>query len=193
MEKWKSRFSSIARDTDPGMRTPDRDRRNGLYLVKAESRSFLEGRDVSGMNPACGGRGGECGQAASRMTRLVFSEEDRWELRRERFEHPHPRVQLRMDVLWLIGCGESYSSAARLIYDRALDSDIQRERLREREIDLVCPHRKNRARAKKQDGRALRRFARRSKIERTRSRFKTRLATWTGPQLPEECPPFRGF
>jgi transposase len=48
------------------------------------------------------------------MTRPTFSEEDRRQLRRERFEHPHPRVQLRMEVLWLISCGESYSSAARL-------------------------------------------------------------------------------
>jgi transposase len=58
---------------------------------------------------------------------------------------------------------------ARLIYDRTLDSDVHRERLRERGIELVCPHRKNRTRAKKQDGRALRRFARRWKIERTNS------------------------
>lgn len=48
------------------------------------------------------------------MARLHFSEEERQHLRRERFEHPHPRVQLRMEVLWLISCGESYSSAARL-------------------------------------------------------------------------------
>jgi transposase len=48
------------------------------------------------------------------MARPVFSEAERQELRRERFEHPHPRVQLRMEVLWLISCGESYASAARL-------------------------------------------------------------------------------
>jgi hypothetical protein len=87
----------------------------------------------------------------------------------------------------------SHREPARLIYDRALDSDVHRERLRERGIDLVCPQRKNPTRAQKQDGRALRRFARRWRIERTRSRSKTRLATWTGPQLPEECPPSRGF
>ena len=50
----------------------------------------------------------------SRIARLTFLEEDRQQLRRERFEHPHPRVQLLMEVLWLISCGESYSSAARL-------------------------------------------------------------------------------
>lgn len=48
------------------------------------------------------------------MARLTFSEKDRAALRRERFEHPHPRVQLRMEVLWLISGGESYSDAARL-------------------------------------------------------------------------------
>lgn len=48
------------------------------------------------------------------MTRPVFSDEDRRRLRELRFEHPHPRVQLRMEVLWLVSCGESYSSAARL-------------------------------------------------------------------------------
>lgn len=48
------------------------------------------------------------------MARRVFSDEERQQLRRERFEHPHPRVQLRMEVLWLISGGESYSSVARL-------------------------------------------------------------------------------
>ena len=48
------------------------------------------------------------------MARLVFSDEERQALRRERFEHPHPRVQRRMDVLWYISLGETYSNAARL-------------------------------------------------------------------------------
>ena len=48
------------------------------------------------------------------MTRLTFSEAERQALRTERFEHPHPRVQRRMDVLWYISLGESYSKAARL-------------------------------------------------------------------------------
>ena len=48
------------------------------------------------------------------MARLVFSNEERQALRRERFEHPHPRVQRRMDVLWFISLGETYSNAARL-------------------------------------------------------------------------------
>ena len=47
------------------------------------------------------------------MTRLTFSEAERQALRKERFEHPHPRVQRRMDVLWYISLGETYSHAAR--------------------------------------------------------------------------------
>ena len=48
------------------------------------------------------------------MARLAFSEDERQQWRRERFEYPHPRVQLRMEVLWLLSCGQSYLSAARL-------------------------------------------------------------------------------
>jgi transposase len=48
------------------------------------------------------------------MTRLTFSEEDRQALHKERFEHPHPRVQQRMEVLWLISQGLVYPEAARL-------------------------------------------------------------------------------
>lgn len=48
------------------------------------------------------------------MARLVFSDADREALRRERFEHPHPRVQQRMDVLWYISLGETYARAAQL-------------------------------------------------------------------------------
>jgi transposase len=48
------------------------------------------------------------------MARLTFSEEDQQALHRERFEHPHPRVQQRMEVLWLISQGVGYAQAARL-------------------------------------------------------------------------------
>jgi len=57
----------------------------------------------------------------------------------------------------------------RLIYDRAADSDPLRQRLARCGIDLICPHRKNRRRPPLQDGRKLRRFRRRWKIERTNS------------------------
>jgi len=48
------------------------------------------------------------------MTRLIFTEEEQQALHKERFEHPHPRVQQRMEVLWLISQGMVYSEAARL-------------------------------------------------------------------------------
>lgn len=55
----------------------------------------------------------------------------------------------------------------RLIYDTAADSDPLRQRLARRGIELICPHRKNRTRPKTQDGRKLRRYRRRWKVERT--------------------------
>lgn len=55
----------------------------------------------------------------------------------------------------------------KLIYDKAADSDPLRERLTERNVDLICPHRKNRVRDATQDGRKLRRYRRRWIIERT--------------------------
>lgn len=55
----------------------------------------------------------------------------------------------------------------RLIYDRAADSDPLRTRLARRGIELICPHRRNRTRPTVQDGRALRRYRRRWKVERS--------------------------
>ncbi len=55
----------------------------------------------------------------------------------------------------------------RLIYDLAADSDPLRERLKQRRIELICPHRCNRSKPAKQDGRSLRRYKRRWKVERT--------------------------
>jgi hypothetical protein len=55
----------------------------------------------------------------------------------------------------------------RLLYDRAADSDPLRKRLAKRWIELICPHRKNRTRPKTQDGRKLRRYKRRYKVERS--------------------------
>lgn len=55
----------------------------------------------------------------------------------------------------------------RLIYDMAADSDPLRERLNARQIELICPHRSNRVKPPTQDGRKLRRYARRFKVERT--------------------------
>lgn len=55
----------------------------------------------------------------------------------------------------------------RVIYDKAADSDALRDRLAEKHIDLICPHRKSRVAPAKQDGRKLRRYSRRWIVERT--------------------------
>jgi transposase len=55
---------------------------------------------------------------------------------------------------------------ARLIGDRAYDSDPLDTTLREKGIEMIAPHRNNRRKPKTQDGRKLRRYKRRWKIER---------------------------
>lgn len=60
----------------------------------------------------------------------------------------------------------------RLIYDRAADSDPLRKRLRRRGIELICPHRRGRRKPATQDGRPLRRYRRRWKVERSISWLK---------------------
>jgi len=54
----------------------------------------------------------------------------------------------------------------RIIGDRAYDSDRLDERLRKRRIELIARHRSNRTRPATQDGRSMRRYKRRWKIER---------------------------
>lgn len=63
--------------------------------------------------------------------------------------------------------GRPRKNPKRLIYDRGADSDPLRERLKRRGIDLICPHRENRRKPRLQDGRKLRRYKRRWKVERT--------------------------
>lgn len=60
------------------------------------------------------------------MTRLSFSEADQEALCKERFEHPHPRVQRRMEELWFISLGETYANAARLagVSEATVDRDV---------------------------------------------------------------------
>ena len=54
----------------------------------------------------------------------------------------------------------------RLIGDKAYDSDPLDAELAERGIELIAPHRTNRKKAPTQDGRPLRRYRRRWKVER---------------------------
>lgn len=62
----------------------------------------------------------------------------------------------------------------RLIYDRAADADWLRDALADMKIEQITPHRKGRKKPAKTDGRSLRRYRHRWKIERTFS--------WLGSQ-----------
>ena len=69
----------------------------------------------------------------------------------------------------------------RLLYDKAADADWLRKTLAGRGIELICPHRKNRTKPPLQDGRSLRRYKRRYKIERSISwlqRFHRLITRW---------------
>jgi transposase len=55
----------------------------------------------------------------------------------------------------------------RIIADRGYDSDPLRRRLRRRGIELIAPYRQWKRQKPFQDGRKLRRYRRRWKIERT--------------------------
>jgi transposase len=63
--------------------------------------------------------------------------------------------------------GHPRQNPDRLIADRGYDSDPLRARLAKRGIEQITPHRSNRKKAKTQDGRPLRRYRRRWKIERS--------------------------
>jgi hypothetical protein len=66
----------------------------------------------------------------------------------------------------------------RLIGDRAYDSDPLDENLAARGISLIAPHKSNRKKPKTQDGRALRRYRRRWKVERLFACCKTIVVFW---------------
>jgi transposase len=65
------------------------------------------------------------------------------------------------------GRGRPKSKPQRVVADRAYDSRKLRLSLARRKIELVCPHRSNRKAPSMQDGRALRRYRKRWKVERT--------------------------
>ena len=82
-------------------------------------------------------------------------------------------VKLAETTLATIWVGRSHHSGRprqkpmRVIADKAYDSDPLRERLRQRGIELICPHKRNRVCPATQDGRVLRRYQRRWIVERT--------------------------
>ena len=65
------------------------------------------------------------------------------------------------------GRGRPQQRPLRVIADRAYDSDPLRWRLLQRGILLICPHRRGRCKPSLNDGRTLRRYRNRWKIERT--------------------------
>lgn len=69
------------------------------------------------------------------------------------------------------GRGRPRQKPQRLIADKAYDSDPLRFRLKHRGIELIVPHKRNRKKPPTQDGRPLRRYRKRWKVERTFSWF----------------------
>lgn len=63
------------------------------------------------------------------------------------------------------GRGRPRKKPKRLIADKGYDSDPLRKRLKHRGIDLICPYRSNNKGQKYYDGRKLRRYKRRWKVE----------------------------
>jgi transposase len=63
--------------------------------------------------------------------------------------------------------GRPRNRPLRVVADRGYDSDPLRWRLLQRGILLIAPHRKNRKKPSLNDGRTLRRYRKRWKIERT--------------------------
>ena len=84
-------------------------------------------------------------------------------------------VQVTLDELVTLG------RPKRIIGDRAYDSDPLDNALAAQGIELIAPHRRNRKRPVAQDGRPLRRFRRRWKIERLFAwldKFKRAMVRW---------------
>lgn len=75
---------------------------------------------------------------------------------------PHEVTLVRETLLQSLTSGRP----ERLIGDKAYDSDPLDEELRAEGIELIAPHRSNRKKAPTQDGRPLRRYKRRWKVER---------------------------
>jgi transposase len=65
------------------------------------------------------------------------------------------------------GCGRPKQKPKRLICDKAYDSDGFRKKLARRGIELIAPQKTNRKKPKVQDGRSLRRYRKRWKVERS--------------------------
>lgn len=93
------------------------------------------------------------------------------------FASPHEvkLVQVTLDEIVTVG------RPRRIIGDRAHDSDPLDAALARQGIELIAPHRKNRKKTATQDGRSLRRYKQRWKIERLfawLNKFKKAISRW---------------
>ena len=89
--------------------------------------------------------------------------------------HEITLVEATLDAAFTLG------RPRRVIGDRAYDADALDERLKAKGIELIAPHRSGRVKVKTQDGRPLRRYGRRWKVERTIAwllAFKRILVRW---------------
>jgi len=66
-----------------------------------------------------------------------------------------------------VGPGHPRTKPRRIIADKAYDCDAFRLAMLARGIEVIAPHRRNRTRRRLQDGRPLRRYRHRWKVERT--------------------------
>lgn len=89
--------------------------------------------------------------------------------------HEVTLVEATVDEIVTVGLPE------RLVGDRAYDSDPLDEKLAVDGIEVIAPHRRGRVRRATQDGRVLRRYKRRWKIERLfawLNKFRRILTRW---------------
>ena len=89
--------------------------------------------------------------------------------------HEVTLVQATLDETFTLG------RPGRIIGDRAYDSDPLDEALKAQGIEMIAPHKSNRKRPATQDGRTLRRYSRRWKVERLfawLNAFKRTLVRW---------------
>lgn len=86
--------------------------------------------------------------------------------------------------------GRPKSKPKRLIADKAYDSQKLRTSLANRGIDLIAPHQRTR-KHKAQDGRKLRRYRKRWKVERTFAWVQAFRRLWTRHE--HEITVYRGF
>jgi len=79
------------------------------------------------------------------------------------------------------------SRLRRVIADKAYDSDPARRELQRWGGELICPHRKNRRRPALHDGRPLRRYRKRWKVERTFAWLGITAAGWSAMNTKSKC------